>query len=66
MTKNPKILVEIENSWIQGYYTDDGKSFEFFDIYFGDNLTSISLPKESFSKIVDLFRKIILNDKLQI
>lgn len=62
--KKPEILAEDENgNFIQGNYADNEKSFEWFDIFFCDNATMVSLPIESFAKIVDLFRTIIDNEK---
>jgi len=63
--KDSEMLAEDKESgsWIMGHYDDTEKYFEFYDIYFGDNFTSVSLPSEEFSKIVDLFRTIIDNEE---
>lgn len=57
------ILAEQGNSWIEGWTDDEGKDFEFFNVYFGNNFTCVSLPAEDFSEIVDLFRELIANEK---
>ena len=53
------IIAESGNSFIQGHEDDKGKSFEFFDIYFGDNSVCVSMTAEEFSEIVDMFREVI-------
>ena len=53
------VIAESGNSWIQGHEDDEGKSFEFFDIYFGNNAVCVSMTVEEFSEIVDMFREVI-------
>ena len=57
------ILAEGDDSWVQGHACDSGEHFEFFDIYFGNNSTMISLTLEEFEEIVNLFREIIDNEE---
>ena len=57
------VLAENNNSWIQGHADDKGEKFEFFDIYFGNNFTTVSFTQEGFTEIVDLFRELIENEE---
>jgi len=56
-------LAQKGNSWIEGHADDSGDKFEFFSIYFGENLISIGMVSEDFSEIVDLFKEIINNEE---
>lgn len=52
------ILSQRGNSFIEGYIDDTGDSFEFFNVYFGENFVSVSLVREEFAEIKKLFEEV--------
>jgi len=52
------VLSQIENSFIEGWIDDTGDSFDFFNVYFGENCVSVSMGREAFAEIKNLFKEI--------
>lgn len=51
--KNPQILAEYENCWIQHHEDED---FEIYDLFLGENLTMVSMSPEAFQNLRMLFK----------